>query len=152
MAQISASAVIISEPEYQYSSSAVITKATPKNTSTPAAPLAMSPTALAKPMMWTAVFSFSYLARIFSSWAADRLQVESLAGLRVVLHQCRDDHRRGLVVRDDSADPVGLQQVLAHLGHLFRGAGEIGGHHVAAAEAVLDDLVEAHVRGEQRRN
>ena len=70
IAQMSASAVIINEPEYQYSSNAVITNAMPKNTSTPAAPFAMSPTALAKPMMWTPVFSFSYLARIPSSCAA----------------------------------------------------------------------------------
>ncbi len=67
IAQMSASDVIMNEPEYQYSSTAVITNATPKKTSTPAAPFAMSPMALAKPMMWTVVLSSSYLARIFSS-------------------------------------------------------------------------------------
>ncbi len=66
IAQMSASDVIMSEPEYQKSSSDVITNATPKKTSTPAAPLAMSPIAFAKPMMWTVVFSSSYLARICS--------------------------------------------------------------------------------------
>ena len=67
MAQISAITVSTSEPEYQYSSTAVMTKAMPKNSSTPAAPLAMSPIALAKPMMCTPVLSLSYLPRMASS-------------------------------------------------------------------------------------
>ena len=69
-AQTSARKVIIFEPEYQYSSSAVMTKATPKNTSTPAAPLAMSPTALAKPISYTPMSAFSYFVRMSSSCCA----------------------------------------------------------------------------------
>ncbi|MNY56304.1 hypothetical protein D3C86_1923700 [compost metagenome] len=52
IAQISAHPVSINEPQYQYSSNALMTKATMKNTSTPDAPSAMSPMDLAKPMMW----------------------------------------------------------------------------------------------------
>ncbi|MCY1399383.1 hypothetical protein D9M71_144360 [compost metagenome] len=50
-AHISAQPVSIIEPQYQNSSTAVITKATTKNNSTPEAPSAMSPMDLAKPMM-----------------------------------------------------------------------------------------------------
>ncbi|MCY1184330.1 hypothetical protein D9M73_250140 [compost metagenome] len=44
----------------------MITKATAKNSSTPAAPSAISPVDLAKPMMCTLTPSFSCLARIAS--------------------------------------------------------------------------------------
>ena len=47
-----------------------MTKATPKNVSTPMAPSRMSPTALAKPMMCTSIWSVWYLARTASSCLA----------------------------------------------------------------------------------
>ena len=152
MAQISASAVIISEPEYQYSRTEVITKATPKNTSTPAAPLAMSPTALAKPMMCTPTLSFSYLARIFSRSPATRCRSRRSPVSGSFSMSVATTIADGVVVRHEPADPVGLEQVLAHLFQLLRRAREVGRDDVAAAEAVLDDLVVPHVRGEQRRD
>ncbi len=42
----------------------------PKNQITERAPAVMSPTILANPMIATVVCSFSYLARISSSWTA----------------------------------------------------------------------------------
>ena len=47
-----------------------MTSAIRKNQTTAWAPSEMSPTILAKPMMWTVWFSFSCLLRMSSSWAA----------------------------------------------------------------------------------
>ncbi len=58
------------EPEYQNSSRAVMAKAVAKKPITPAAPAAMSPTALAKPMTCTESRSFSAPTRMLSSCLA----------------------------------------------------------------------------------
>ena len=58
------------DAEYANSSSQVNAIVTKKKTMTDFAPLLMSPTILAKPMMATVVCSFSYFARIPSSCSA----------------------------------------------------------------------------------
>jgi len=81
---------------------------------------------------------------------ADLAQIQRRAGLRVGGLQRRDDHRRGHVRGDDAADPVGLEDVLSYLRELLGRAREIGRHQIAALEALLDDLVVAHVRRHER--
>jgi hypothetical protein len=127
-----------------------MTKAMPKKTSTPAAPSAMSPIALAKPMMWTETSVVLVLLADFLEFPGDFLQIEALAGLRVLLLQGGDDHRRGVVDGDDAAAPVGFGDVFAHEVELLGRAVEVRGNDVAPAEAVLDDLGVAHVRREHR--
>ena len=77
-------------------------------------------------------------------------QVETLARLGIVLLQGCDHHGGTLVVRHDAADPVRLEQVLAHAGELLRAAVEVGRDDVAAAETVLDHFVVADVGREER--
>ena len=58
------------EVEYRNSSSQVKAMVSAKNLMTERAPSLMSPTTLAKPMMWTVWFSASYLVRMASNWCA----------------------------------------------------------------------------------
>ena len=70
MATTSATPVSFRSFTKKYMSPAVITNAMPKKVRTPRAPLRMSPTALAKPMMCTEWFGPSYLPRSASSLLA----------------------------------------------------------------------------------
>ena len=53
--------------QYQYTASAVSTRAIAQNSRTPEAPSAMSPICLANPMIWTSNLPSSNFFRIFSS-------------------------------------------------------------------------------------
>jgi hypothetical protein len=64
--------------------------------------------AFAKPMMWIVGVLVLVLGANLLELPGDLLQVETPPGLRVVLHQRRDHHRRRLVVGHDAADPIGL--------------------------------------------
>jgi hypothetical protein len=76
--------------------------------------------------------------------------VERRAGVGVDLLQLGADDGARKVVGHQAADDARLQDVLAHLRQAFRRRPEIRGHHVAARDAVLDDLGEARVGGHQR--
>jgi hypothetical protein len=68
--QVRGSTVSQTDREYRYSSTAVIPSAIRKNQTTDVAPSDMSPTILAKPMMWTVWFSFSNSVLMASSCPA----------------------------------------------------------------------------------
>ncbi len=58
--------------------------------------------------------------------------------------------RAGEVIGHQPADDAGLADVVAHPRHVLRRRREVGGHHVARLDAVLDHLEVAHVGREDR--
>ena len=74
--------------------------------------------------------------------------VEALAGVRVKLLQLGAHDRAAEVVRHQSPDDAGLDDVLANPREAGLVGLEVHRQHVAGRDAVLHHLDEAHVRGE----